>query len=759
MEKDIFKIILGYLKYWYLFLIGAIICLVLAFLHIRYNIVPEYYASCKVLLNDKEEGDSQGLQSIGNLGLIKNTRNIDDQIGVLQSFDIMEQTIDELGFNVGYYVEGRFTEIEVYEKSLPFKVVLNDSVPLLGYGSIGRVSIADEFSYNIENTNEDGSLNRTTHNFGDKVSSDFGEFHIELNSTEGNYQTEQPVMVRFRDVNALAAAYNNKLNIVNLNEGALLELSLTDAIPERGIDVINKLIEVYAQNSADDKNFLAQATLKLIDERLELLSEDLNVAEKDVETYKQRNDLINVEADASRFVNMADEVTAKLNALRGKISTINSLESSLSQSSSSSFSPISSYNIDSPSLIGSIIAYNTEVQKRKNIISASGTGNPMLREMESQMLESKSMIVQNVKNIKNQLLREQSNLRGELGKYRGKISSVPTAERALLEINRDQGIKQKLYLFLLQKREEEALSISVPFSDTRIIETAKATGYPVNGAKTPVYLGALLLGLFVPFAFLFAKDMLNTKVLSKEDIQSVTDVSVLGIVANSKSKKRLVVSRNNTSPVVELFRLMRHNLKFLLQGKKNQVIMVTSGRQGEGKTFVSINLAASLAITDKKVIVLGFDLRVPKLTKDMQLSSEYGLSDYIIDPEIDVDDIIVPYENEKNLCFIGSGAIPPNPGELMLNARVEELISRLREIYDYIIIDTAPIGKVADAYSLASFIDSTLFVVKYNYTKKEELKIINEVSEDKRLNPLMIILNDVKLNKSGAYSYGYGAKE
>jgi len=754
MEKDIFKIIIGYLKYWYLFLIGAVICLALAFLHIRYNVTPEYYASGKILLNDKEEGSGAGLESMGNLGLIKNSKSIQDEIGIFQSYDLMQQTIDELGFAVGYYAEGRFDEIEVYEKSLPFKVVLNDSVPLSNYGTLGTIFIIDESSYRIETVNKDETIKKSTYNFGEKVNTVFGEFHIEL--TSNKFDLNSPILVRFRDVNAIALGYNNKLNVYNVFDGGggLLGLSLTDAIPQRGVDVINKIIEVYARNSAINKNFLAKSTLKLIDERLELLTTDLNIVEKDVETYKRSNDLINVESDASRFVALADEVDAQLASIRSEINTLNTLETSLSQSSDS-FSPISAYNIQSPMLSGSIMAYNAEVQNRKNLLIASGSGNPQLQQIDRRLSESKNLILQNVRSIIAQQTRVQRDLINKLSQYRSKISSVPTAERALLEINRDQGIKQSLYLFLLQKREEEALSISVPFSDTRIIETPKATSYPVNGGKMPIYLGALLLGLFIPFVFVFAKDAFNNKIIDINDIKEITDSPILGKIARNSSKDVIVVSENKVTPVAELFRLMRHNLKFLSQGKNNQVLMVTSGKQGEGKTFVSINLASSLAVAGKKVVVIGFDLRVPKLMKDVGIDYKYGISDFIVDAAIKINDIVVPHDKEKNLFFIGSGTIPPNPGELILSNRVDELINDLKKVYDYIVIDTPPIGKVSDAFTIGRFVDASLFVVRYNYTAKEELKVIEDITENKKLNPLMIVFNDVKIDKSGAYSYGY----
>ena len=763
MEKDIVKILKNYLRYWYLFLIGAAICIALAFLYLRYKVTPEYYVSSKILLNDKEEsrGDASGLESLSNLGLIKMSRNIQDEIGVLQSFDLMKTTVDELNLSVAYYVEGRFNEVEVYEKAVPFKVVLSDETKVLKFGDLGNIVILDEFSYELQIIDSNEKLIKNIYKFGENVVTDFGEFQLVLNENLYDSVNRTPVLVRFRDIELVASSYNNKLQVYPVYEkgGGLLQIALTDAIPQRGIDLINKLIEVYASKSAEHKNILAKSTLKLIDKRLDILTSNLDSTERGVETYKQSNDLTNVESDAARFVQLADEADRELAELRTEINALNSLEINLNQSSNQSFSPITSFNIQNSILINLILNYNTEIQSRRSLINASGTGNPMLPQIERRLMESKSIILENLRSVKEQLIRSQRDLANKSAQYRSKISSVPTAERALLEINRDQSLKQNLYLYLLQKREEEALSISVPFSDTRIIEKPKATNYPINGAKTPIYLGALLFGVFLPFIWVFIKEKLNTKVLNKEDIEEVTDNSVLGKIASNKSKEALVVSENNTTPVAELFRLMRHNLKFLSQGKSNQVIMVTSGKQGEGKTFISINLAASLAITGKKVVVLGFDLRVPKLMQDMDISYNYGLSDYIVDPKIRVSDIIVPFNKEKNLFFIGSGAIPPNPGELILSNRVEELIVNLKKEYDYIIIDTPPVGKVADAYSLARLVDSILYVVRYNYTNKDELNTINEITNNKSLNnPLMIILNDVKMDKSGVYSYGYHQK-
>ncbi|MCB4798995.1 GumC family protein [Neotamlana laminarinivorans] len=759
MEKDIAKIVSNYLKYWYLFVIGSVICLVLAFLHIRYNVVSEYYIAGKVLLNDKENGggEASGLQSLSDLGLIKMSKNIQDEIGVLLSYDLMLETINELDFAVAYYAEGSFNEVEVYVKSLPFKVVLNDTLPLLKQGTLGRVKVLDEFKFSVEKLVDDEVVDKKVYEFGEMIATEFGNFHVELQQEKLDLKNTKPVIVKFKDPEAMASNYNYRLDVfpVYENGGGLLEIGLTDAIPQRGEDLINKLIEVYARNSAKHKNLLAESTLKLIDERLSLLTTDLNSAEKSVENYKQSNNLTNVEADASRFIQLADQVDRELVTLRTEINAINALDRTLVQSGSGNYTAISSYNIQNPALVAAIMNYNTVVQERVALVNATGIGNPMLGEIDKRLESSKRQILENVKGIKLQLTRSQRDLINQSSQYRSKISSVPSAERALLEINRDQGLKQGLYLFLLQKKEEEALSISVPFADTRVIEEPRSSGYPINGAKTPVYLGALMFGLLVPFGFVFLKEALNTKIKDHDEVSELTSTPILGLVAHNKTNKAVVLSKNSNTPIAELFRLMRHNLKFMTKNEANQTIMVTSGNPGEGKTFVSTNLAASLALTGKKVVVLGFDLRIPKLTKELDLKYEYGLSDYIIDPEIQIQQLLIAYQQVPNLHFIGAGTMAPNPGELIIHQRVEQLFAQLKSQFDYIIIDTPPVGKVADAFALAKHTDAAIFVLRQNYTKKTDLKLVNEIVETNKINNLMLVINDIKNEKNDFYG-GYG---
>jgi len=757
MEKDITRILAGYLRYWYLFLIGGAICLALAFLYIRYEVVPEYSISGKILLNDKEGGASSGSEAFGDLGLLKVSRNIQDEIGVLQSYDLMKTAVKELGLSVGYFAEGRFSDVEVYEKNLPFKVVLKDSLSISKYGTVGSVVMVDTNYFKFNTFNNNGDTKTATYAYGENIQTPYGRFSIVLNPEKNKLETE-PIYIEFRNINSMAGGYNNKLFVYPVNEdgGGLLQMDLTDAIPQRGVDLINTLIDVYARESAAHKNQLAKTTLKIIDQRLDLLTDELGSAEKDVEAYKQSNQLTDVSSDAARFMQLADETERELGSLRSQINALSSLESSVAQSGNQT--SINSFNVQNSIIIGLIAQYNEQLQKRQSLVRATGAGNPNLGEIDRQLQDLKNAIQGNIQSVKSVIVNEQNNLLSKASGYRSRVSTVPTAERALLEINRDQSLKQSLYLYLLQKREEEALSMTSPFSDTRVIETPLATSYPVSPSKSSIYLGALLFGLFVPFVWVFVKQNLNNKIVTPDDIKEFTDTMVLGSIASSKQKEAVVVGENNVSHASELFRLLRFNLKFISKGESKQVIMVTSGKQGEGKTFISINLGVSLAITGKKVAILGFDLRAPRLMKDLGLKYTYGITDYIVDHTIEVSNILVPHKDIDNLHFIGSGTIPPNPGELMLSDRVDELISMLKKDYDYVIIDTPPIGKVADAYALRNYVDSTLYVVRSNYTSKSEIKAINEITESKKLKSLMIVLNDVKIEKYGEYSYGYGPK-
>ena len=367
--------------------------------------------------------------------------------------------------------------------------------------------------------------------------------------------------------------------------------------------------------------------------------------------------------------------------------------------------------------------------------------NPLVVTLDRSLTDLRIDLLENLKNIKDGLFIAQKNVRANSYKAQAKIAKVPTAERALQTINRDQGIKQDLYLYLLQKREEEALSLEAPISNTRIIDPPKVGRFPVSPNKTSIYLGALIFGLFIPFSFVFAKDQLNNKISGIGDIEKFTNAPLLGQISHNNDRKNLIVHKNNTSAIAELFRLMRFNLSYLTMDKEKKVLLVTSSNAGEGKTFFTINFAASLALSGKKVVALSFDLRAPKLLQRLSLKEGIGITDYIIDQKWTSKDLLIKVPNYENLDVIGSGPIPADPGELMLYDRIGTLIEELKQNYDHIIIDSAPIGKVADAFAFVPNIDATVFIVRQDYSLNSNNKLKN----------IMVVLNDTNANEN----YGY----
>ncbi|WP_373056965.1 GumC family protein [Zunongwangia sp. H14] len=754
--KDIQSVISNYLKYWYLFLIGLFICIGLAFWYLRYKAVPEYRISSTILLKDKDKGEgaSGGGESFGDLGLIKPSRNIEDEIGILRSAGLMEKVIRQMDLQVRYYVEGKFDGVEVYSGNLPISISAADS-SYLEPQTFLSVRIKDDNSFVLAKLNDGQPETFMAYKFGEIIQKPYGVFTVNRNEEVPLSSFKENIYVTFNSVEGLADYYSGNLTVEPVNDnGSLLSLSLTDPFPERGKRIMENLIKAYTEKSIFYHNQLAHNTINMIDERLAMLTEELSSVEKNVEDYKQRNELTNVSSDAELYLQRASQSNQQLADYQTQLDVLNSIESYLGQQGENAPTVPSTLNIEDPTLVNLISRLNELQLRRRSLIRTTPKDNPLVVEIDQQIKDLRASTLENLSNIKDGLIIAQRNLRQNSQQYESQVRKVPAAERQLLAINREQGTKQELYLYLLQKREEEALSLAAPISNTRIVDAPRAGGYPVSPNTTSVYLGAIILGLFLPFSIVYVKEKINNKVQEREEIEEYTHVPVLGEIAYNQEKETLVAKEKNNTPVAELFRLIRFNLKFISAGKKNKTILITSGKQGEGKTFFSINLGSSLASSGKKVVVLSFDLRAPKLMKDIGLSDDFGITDFLVDDELQIENLLISSPEIEGLYFIGSGAIPPNAGELMLSPKIEYLLKELEQRFDYVLIDSAPIGKVADAYALAPYVDSSIYVIRHNYTRKSELKIIEDIYQKNKLNRPMIVLNGIKSKE--AYAYGYG---
>ncbi|MDT0686061.1 GumC family protein [Autumnicola psychrophila] len=749
-NKDLKKTISGYLKYWYIFLASVALFVVLAYLFIRYETIPEYRVSTVILVQDKDKGSATSdLESFSDLGLIKSTRNVEDEIGILKSSSIMEKVLRNLSMGVTYYAQGSIDDVNLYSENIPISVEILDSTTIKNYYPVViTLKNDEEVGIKISESESDFSF----YNFNDTINKPYGSFRIVKKVQKPTEFMEGDIVFQFTDVNLLASDLAEKLAVDPVNErGGLLELSLLDPIPQRGKAILNELISVYEQEGINYRNQLALKTISMIDERLQLITGELTDVEKNVEQFKQENDLTNVSSDAEMYIQQATEYNSQLADFETQIAVLNSIENYLRGSNAENTMVPSSLNIQDPTLVGLISRFNDLQLQKRRMLETTPAGNPLVVDIQRQLTTLRSNILENLSNIKQGLNITKDNLQSNSYRFQSRISKVPTVERGLTEINRQQSTKQGLYLFLLQKREEEALSIAAPVSNTRIVDEPKAGAFPVSPNKTSIYLGSVLLGLFLPFSFVYVKDLLDDKVQTTKDIEELTNTPILGQIALDETNENIVAKEKSSTPIAELFRLIRFNLKFITTGNENKVILVTSGDKGEGKTFFSTNLGVSLASSGSKVVVLSFDLRAPKLMSYIGMSDEFGITDYLVNDNIEVQDLFLSHADLENITFIGSGRIPPNAGEIMLHDKIGVMIRELRTLFDYVIIDTAPVGKVADIFALGPFADATLYIVRSNRSKKDSLKEIDQIYRGDKLKNPMIVLNGVNIKDS----YGY----
>ncbi|MDX5437218.1 MAG: capsular biosynthesis protein, partial [Pontibacter sp.] len=595
-------------------------------------------------------------------------------------------------------MDGRVKSSEVYGSSLPIKVIVSELSPE-AYSKNLVVHIQDNNTFELEEI-EDISQHAyppiakllsteepkepTTHKFGQQIVKPYGTFTVV--GTSGALREGNDVRVVFNHIETLASIYNGVLNVASVNKyTSVLSLTLTDPIPERGQDIIKKLIEIYNEEAVEDKKIVASNTLQFIDERLKYLTVELTDVEKDVESYKRRNEVTDVSAQAQLYIQKAGEYNKQLADWEIQIDVLQSIEQYLNKQENQYELVPSTLNIQDPTLVGLIGKFNELQLERQRMLRTTQPNNPLVLNINDQLANLRVNILENLRNIKSGLIITRDNLKSSYAQFESRIQKVPSIERDLLEINRQQGVKQELYLFLLQKREESAMSLAGTISNLRVIDEAVLGDYPVRPRTTLIYALALILGIGLPMGFLYMKEVLNDKVQERKDVESLTSTPILGEIAHNNTKDAVVVTSKSRTPVAELFRLIRANLQFATGGRENKVIMVTSSMSGEGKTFVSINLGASLVLTGKKVVVLGFDLRKSGLTQSLGLFADKGITSYLISDVQTVDEVIISSRALPDLYVIGAGPIPPNPSELMLLPGVGKLIEELKTRFDYVI--------------------------------------------------------------------------
>ena len=481
------------------------------------------------------------------------------------------------------------------------------------------------------------------------------------------------------------------------------------------------------------------------------MSGEIEDVENSVVDFKTENVVTDVASNANVYIEQANEYKKQVSEYQTQINVLSNIEHSFMEGDMSSAIG-GSYSINDPALMSLINKYNETFLKKQELSQSAVTSNPIMVSLDASLRSIRTSILQNIKRNKNGLIIALGNLSSKASRFDAQIAKVPSMEKELLEISRDKSTKEGLYLYLLRKREEEVLSMAAPVSSTRVVNLPKAGIYPISPNKKMFYLSGLLLGMFIPFSVIYIKDAMNTKVRSIEDLSRLVTVPVLGKISRCSQAEMVLTDWSSDSPSIELFRLLRFNIDYLKQTDKNQTILVTSSVKGEGKTFIATNLAITLAANGEKVVVLAFDLREPKLMDVFGLPNSPGITDFILDKSVDINQVLQKHPSIPNLSLIGPGMVASHLISLMFSQSIGDLMNKLKKEYDRIIIDTAPIGLVSDAFALNPYIDSSIYVVRNDFTKIEHLKNIDAIHKNGKLKNCMVLLND---DTEVVESYGY----
>ncbi len=755
--------LIRYLKKWYWFVLSVILFLALAYLKIRYTI-PQYNVSSTIMISQDENISESELAAFKDLGLLDNSQNqLENEIQILKSRTLITNVVKNLKLNVRYFSEGRILETENYPKSLVEINFLSDDSIVHTKSATFHVKINSNTSFSLLNKKGE---NLSDHSFGNTVSSSAGDFVITPNSENLKDNSGAIIKIQITPVKFVAEGYRNRLAIYPIGGSSLVGISLNDQVPEKAKDIVNNLVDEYNKSTIENKKQMSARTADFINERLDLISGDLSEVDDEAAGYKSKFGLTNdVGAQTQRVADIDSRNVQEIAQLSTQLSLIESMRRFvLSQEGRYDLIP-ANLGFDDQTIANTVSRYNGLILQRKRLLKTSSEQNPVVVNIDQQIDGLRQVLIGSLNSLRSSINIRLKSLRTQDQYFSGKLYNAPIRQKDLRVIEREQTIKEELYLYLLQKREEAEITSHITLSNARVIDRASTiNSYPVSPNRKVIYAGSLFAGLIIPFLIIYLSDLLNVKITSREDLEKALSMPIIGSIPKVKSKNKVVISKHDRSGIAEAFRILRTNLDFLMAGTSKdtgRVIFVTSTISGEGKTMISSNLARTLSITGKKVAYLGTDLRDPKFHQFLDLpegKDTKGLTNFIMNSELHPKDVIYREKNESSFDFIPSGAIPPNPAELLMHERVTIMFEYLKEQYDYIIVDTSPVSLVADTLLIGHFADLCIYIVRENYSDKRILQMPQSFYTEKRLPNIAVLLNAAGSQAGYNYGYGYGSK-
>ncbi len=748
---DIKQVIGRVIANWHLFLISIATCFVLALIYAYYS-GPSWHISSKILVEDQKSGSSAafGGSLTSDLGtLFSGNTNADNEIQILKSRSLAVNVVQKMQLNIRTYFRAGLKKVEIYDQA-PFTVNIKykrDTIELRQYD----IKPIDNQTYELINADEDLTLKAR---FGDTVR--FKQYVLVLNRRPDIKLMPKSAYILF--IEAPDAAVEGFMQSFNANmsgkQSTAIDLTYTYPQPKKGEAILDKLMQLYLSSNLQNKVRIADSTIHFIDGRIALVGQQLNSVEQQFQQFKQQNDIADISEQSRSLVNSASGYYDKLNQQKVLLTVVNDLEKYLNNPGNKRVIPSSLIVPTDMSFGQAVNAYNNLVLIREQSLLSYTVDNPVVQNYDKQLETSRASLLRNVETYKKSLQVGLEQLSQQNNTFSSRLRTVPAKERNYLDFARQQNLKQELYLYLLQKREETAISKTSTISSSRIIDYSKSELVPFKPKRSVFAMIGIIIGILIPAVYLIIKELLNVRVQVKSDIERATSAPTLGEISHNNEDKSLVVDGSSRSVIAEQFRSLRTNLQYVIDPSKSNVLLFTSSMSGEGKSFLSLNIGSSLAITGKKVVFLELDLRKPKLSQSVGMDNQNGYTNYVISTQFDVSPLVQPMWFNENAHLISSGPTPPNPAELLLNPKLHELIDQLKKTYDYIIIDSAPIGLVTDALILEKFADIMFYVVRQNYTYKSQLQIINDLRQNRKAKNLYLIINDVKSEKGGYYGYG-----
>lgn len=763
---DVSALFKSYLSKWYWFVLSVLFCVLVAFLYTR-KFPRKMAVKANILI---EQEDKNPLASMGGgtmSALFGSNGKVDDEIFVISSHSLYKNVIKELGLNKKHYVKDGFLKSHLAYPSFPIDVVAPGVADTLSKALLFKISVNKEGLADVTVKEERNTVAKEKNlALPAEIKTKWGNFAI---VTTPDYVKGKKLTtnILFSGYDSAAEDLSEEVSAeIASKKGNVISLGINHVNALYGMDVLNNIISKYNERGVNEKNLQGEKTAAFLEDRIRLLAGDLSQSESEMQAYKESNGIVDVWAEAKYQTEKKGELETAMFEMEQQVALLKLTQEFLADSANFSemipttiMASSSSKNALSKdaALQEGISAYNELVLKRIELSQNAKPNSYALSQLDKQMAMMRQNILKSSRqalNNANLALRE---LRAETGSAESKLGNIPRQEREYINMQRQHTIKQSIYVFLLEKQEENAMLLANSVPKGQLVDEAFTLTEPLGLSKKLLLLIAAVLGLFIPPVLLYIIKLLRSKFETREEVESRISAPILGEMCTDKSGRSLVVSPTDTTSATELFRLMRANLLFMLNGKDDKVVLMTSTRSGEGKSFISINLAASLSLLEgKRVLLVGMDIRNPQLENYLGIAPRLGLTNYLSNPDVSLESIISPFPSLKNCDVIVAGPIPPNPSELLASHKVDELFERLRTMYDYIVVDSAPVGMVSDTFSLDRIADATVYVTRVNFSTMSDLKFIEEVYDGNRLKKLSVVVNGTSA-KSG-YGYGYGRR-